>query len=392
MDKKIALLGSTGSIGIQTLDVARNLKLPVVALAVNRNIRELEKQIREFNPKIAAVYDEKEAYKLKDLVRDTNTKVVAGMDGLCECAAISSADAVVTAVSGMIGFLPTVEAINAGKDIALANKETLVAGGSVVMRFAREKGVNILPVDSEHSAVFQSLIGSKDRNNEIKRIILTASGGPFFGRKRAELENVKPSDALKHPNWSMGSKITIDSATLMNKGLEIIEAMWLFNIPLSKIEVVVHRESIIHSMVEFIDNAIIAELGEPDMRVPIQFALTYPYRKPTDVKPLDFSTLSNLSFAKPDLETFRCLKYCIEAAEIGGTMTAAVNAANEVAVDLFLKEEIHFLDIDKIIKKVLNFHKSINNPEINDIIKTDSEVRQYVRENYKNIISEGDLN
>ncbi|MDP4153328.1 MAG: 1-deoxy-D-xylulose-5-phosphate reductoisomerase [Bacillota bacterium] len=390
MDKKIiSLLGSTGSIGTQTLDVAKSLGLPVSTLAANRNIDLLERQIREFRPKTACVYDEEKASELKNRVKDLPVKVLSGMDGLCACAADYDADIVLTAVSGMIGFLPTVEAIKAKKTIALANKETLVAGGSVVTALAREKGVQILPVDSEHSAVFQSLLGCKDRKREVKRIILTASGGPFFGRDREFLKSVKPADALKHPNWSMGSKITIDSATLMNKGLEVIEAMWLFDVPLSKIEVVVHRESIIHSMVEYTDNAVIAELGEPDMKIPIQLAITYPERYECDVKPLDFTSLKPLTFAKPDIDAFRCLPLCIRAAEIGGTMPAAVNAANEIAVGLFLREKIGFLDIEKIIAKILNLHKMVKNPTADDIIKVDGDIREYVSENYASVITEG---
>lgn len=375
--KNLSVLGSTGSVGVQTLQVAGELNLPVSAMSANRNIDLFEKQIRKFRPKLAAVYDLDKAAELKERIKDTTTRVVAGMDGLCEAAAFSEADTVLTAVSGMVGFLPTLEAIRAGKAIALANKETLIAGGEIVTAEIKKKKLPLYPVDSEHSAIFQSLLGCRERK-EIKKLIVTASGGPFFGKTREELTDIQPKDALKHPNWSMGSKITIDSATLVNKGLEVMEAMWLFDVPLSKIEVVVHRESIIHSMVEYIDNAVIAQLGCPDMRTPIQFALTYPERKPCSSPSLDFYKLSSLTFSKPDTKTFGAFECCLEAAQIGGTMPAAVNAANEAAVALFLEGKIGFLMIEEILRETLCTHKSVYHPSVQDILKTDADIRSAV--------------
>ncbi len=371
----ISILGSTGSIGTQTLNVARHLGIKVSALTANSNIDLLEQQIREFKPAIAAVFDEKKAMQLKIAVADTNTKIYSGMEGLIAAATEENAQTVVTSVVGIIGLLPTVAAIKAKKNIALANKETLVTAGNVVTALAKQYGVSILPVDSEHSAIFQCLQGCNDKS-EIKKIILTASGGSFFGKTIQELENVTPEFALNHPNWSMGKKITIDCATLVNKGLEFIEAYWLFDVLPSQIDIVIHRQSVIHSMVEFCDNSVIAQMGFPDMTIPIQYALTYPKRVKSTVKPLSFTDYNTLTFHKPDTKTFRLLPICMKSIEIGGSLPCAVNAANEVAVDLFLKGQIRFLEIFDIVEKIFNEHKTVLNPNLDDIINTDRFVRE----------------
>ena len=337
--KKIAILGSTGSIGTQTLEIVRtNGDLEVTALAAGNNIDLLEKQIREFKPKLAAVWKEERANELKDKINDLDVKVVSGMDGLLEVARQPESEILVTAIVGMIGILPTIEAINAGKDIALANKETLVTAGHIIMSLAKEKGVSILPVDSEHSAIFQSLQGGQQK--ALHKILLTASGGPFRGKKLEDLANIQVEDALKHPNWAMGRKITIDSSTMVNKGLEVIEAKWLFGVDVDQIQVVVQPQSIIHSMVEYEDGAVIAQLGTPDMKLPIQYALYYPERRYLPGDRLDFSTLQQITFEQPDLETFYGLKLAFEAGRTGGSLPTVLNAANEKAVALFLDRKI----------------------------------------------------
>lgn len=364
----ISVLGSTGSIGTQTLEVVRaNDDLKVAALAAGKNIDVLEKQAREFRPEIVSVANEELAKDLKSRLCDTDIKVTYGMDGLCECATIDDAGIVVTAVVGMMGIVPTVEAIKAGKDIALANKETLVTAGHIIIPMAREYNVKILPVDSEHSAIFQSLNG-EDRN-KISKILLTASGGPFRGKDRKFLENVTLNDALKHPNWSMGRKITIDSATMVNKGLEVMEAKWLFGVEMDDIEVYVHPQSIVHSAVEYVDGAVIAQLGVPDMKLPIAYALYYPDRRPLNNKRLNLFEIGNLTFEKPDLEVFTGLDLAYKAGRAGGDMPTVFNAANERAVALFLQEKIKFLDIVEIIKECMDKRKSVLNPNLNEILE-----------------------
>ena len=377
MVNTISILGSTGSIGTQALDVARKLKLNICAITAHSNIDVLEQQVREFNPSLAVVFCEDKAKELKTKIADTNTKVLAGMEGLIEASTISSADMVLNSVVGMVGLLPTISAIKAGKDIALANKETLVAGGQLVMDALKENKVNMYPVDSEHSAIFQCLQGMNQKK-ELKKLILTASGGPFFGKKIEELKNVTVKDALNHPNWSMGVKITIDSASMMNKGLEIIEASWLFDMPQDKIDVVVHRESIIHSMIEFVDNSVIAQLGLPDMRIPIQYAITYPNRFESPVKELDLTEISNLSFFKPDYETFKCLSACKKAIEIGGSAPAIVNGANEVANKLFRDGKIKFLEIGELVTSALHNVEKNELKSVDDVLIADKSARQYV--------------
>lgn len=347
--KKIAILGSTGSIVTQTLEIVRtNGDLEVTALAAGNNIDLLEKQIREFKPKLAAVWKEERANELKDKINDLDVKVVSGMDGLLEVARQPESEILVTAIVGMIGILPTIEAINAGKDIALANKETLVTAGHIIMPLAKEKGVSILPVDSEHSAIFQSLQGGQQK--ALHKILLTASGGPFRGKKLEDLANIQVEDALKHPNWAMGRKITIDSSTMVNKGLEVIEAKWLFGVDVDQIQVVVQPQSIIHSMVEYEDGAVIAQLGTPDMKLPIQYALYYPERRYLPGDRLNFSTLQQITFEQPDLETFYGLKLAFEAGRTGGSLPTVLNAANEKAVALFLDRKIKYLQIPEIIQ------------------------------------------
>ena len=353
--KKIAILGSTGSIGTQTLEIVRtNGDLEVTALAAGNNIDLLEKQIREFKPKLAAVWKEERANELKDKINDLDVKVVSGMDGLLEVARQPESEILVTAIVGMIGILPTIEAINAGKDIALANKETLVTAGHIIMPLAKEKGVSILPVDSEHSAIFQSLQGGQQK--ALHKILLTASGGPFRGKKLEDLANIQVEDALKHPNWAMGRKITIDSSTMVNKGLEVIEAKWLFGVDVDQIQVVVQPQSIIHSMVEYEDGAVIAQLGTPDMKLPIQYALYYPERRYLPGDRLDFSTLQQITFEQPDLETFYGLKLAFEAGRTGGSLPTVLNAANEKAVALFLDRKIKYLQIPEIIQACMEAH------------------------------------
>jgi 1-deoxy-D-xylulose 5-phosphate reductoisomerase len=363
--KKISILGSTGSIGTQTLDIARlNHDVDVVALSAHKNIDLLEKQIREFKPQVAAVWEETDANSLSDRVKDLDVKVCFGMEGLIEVASISDADIVVTAVVGMIGIGPTIAAIKAKKDIALANKETLVCAGHIIMPLAKDMGINIYPVDSEHSAIFQCL----DKNNPIKKILLTASGGPFRVFSKEELQKVTLEDALKHPNWSMGKKITIDSATMINKGLEIIEASHLFNVDIDDIEVVIQKESIIHSMVEFKDNGIIAQLGTPDMRLPISYAIFYPERRYISDDRVDFNVLSTLNFSKPDLDVFEGLKLAILAGKKGGSAPTVLNAANEWVVDKFLNKKIRFVDIPYLIGLAVENHKFTENPSLEDIL------------------------
>ncbi len=377
--KKISILGSTGSIGTQTLEIVRdNNDLQVEALVAKSNIELLEEQVREFKPKLVCVYDDEKAKVLKDNIKDLNIEVVSGMDGMIECATIESAEIVVTAVVGMIGILPTIEAIKSGKDIALANKETLVTAGHIIIPLAKENNVKIYPVDSEHSAIFQSINGEDKK--EIKKIILTASGGPFRGKKIEDLQDIRPEDALKHPNWSMGRKITIDSATMVNKGLEVIEAKWLFDVDFDKIQVVVHPQSIIHSMVEYVDGAVMAQLGMPDMKLPIQYALFYPNRRVMNNNKLDFYKLGSISFEEPDMETFRGLKLAYEVGSTGGSLPTVYNAANEKAVELFLNNKIKFLDIYKIIEKCVDKHSVINNPSIEEILEVERKTYDYIKE------------
>ena len=371
--KNIAILGSTGSIGVQTLEVVRaNKDINITALAAGGNICLLEEQMREFKPRLVALWDEDKAKELRERTKELSIKVVWGMDGLIEVAQIADTSMLVTAIVGMIGILPTIAGIESGKDIALANKETLVCAGHIIMPLAKEKKVKILPVDSEHSAIFQSLQGSEP--DSLHKIILTASGGPFRGKSKAELEKVTLEDALKHPNWVMGAKITIDSSTMVNKGLEVIEGKWLFNLPMERIQVVVQPTSIIHSMVEFVDGGIIAQLGTPDMKLPIQYALYYPHRRVLPGERLDFEKIGSISFEKPDLETFYGLKLAYQAGKIGGSMATVYNAANEKAVALFLERKIGFLQIPEIIEKAMNTHKVKENPSVEEILTIEQEV------------------
>ena len=378
--RNIAILGSTGSIGTQTLEIVReNNDLNVVSIAAKSSINKLEEQVREFKPDIVCVYDEKAASQFKVMISDTNTKVVSGMEGLIEAATYKSAELVVTAFVGMIGIVPTVEAIKAGKNIALANKETLVAGGHLVTNLAKENGVQILPVDSEHSAIFQSMQGMPNKK-AIKKIILTASGGPFFGKTLKELENVTAKEALKHPNWDMGAKITIDSATMMNKGLEFIEAKWLFDMPNDDIEIVVHRESVVHSAIVYQDNSMIAQLGVPDMRIPIQYALTYPEREPSPVKELSLTDYGKLTFFEPDYDTFKCINVCKKAIELGGLHPASANGANEESVKLFLNGKIKFTDIAYLNNEAMKNAPEKENFTLEDVLEADRKAREYVIE------------
>ena len=375
--KKIAILGSTGSIGTQTLEVVReNGDIEVLGLAAGNNIKLLEQQIREFKPRVVAVWKEEKAKELRENIKDLDVKVVAGMDGLIEVSVIPETEILVTAIVGMIGIRPTIEGIKAGKHIALANKETLVTAGHIIMPLAKEYGVQILPVDSEHSAIFQSLQGS--HRSELKKILLTASGGPFRGRTREELAHMKLEDALKHPTWTMGQKITIDSSTLVNKGLEVIEAKWLFDVDIDQVEVVVHPQSIIHSMVEYVDGAIIAELGTPDMKLPIQYALYYPDRRFLPGERVNFATLGQLTFEKPDLETFDGLRLAFEAGRTGGSMPTVYNAANELAVSKFLDRKIKYLEIPEIIETCMANHKNIVDPTVEQILQTEKEVYEQI--------------
>ena len=375
--KKIAILGSTGSIGTQTLDVVRaNDDLEIVGLSAGNNIDKLEEQIREFHPRLAAVWNEDAARDLAVRVQDLDVKIVSSMDGLLELARMEEADILVTAIVGMIGIRPTMEAIRAGKDIALANKETLVTAGHLIMPLARKMNVQILPVDSEHSAVFQAIHGEK--KEQIHKLLITASGGPFRGRKTAELRKVTLEDTLKHPNWVMGQKITVDSATLVNKGLEVMEARWLFDVDLDHIQVVVQPQSIIHSMVEFEDGAVIAQLGTPDMRLPIQYALCYPDRRYLAGDRLDFRILKQITFEEPDMETFQGLPMAIEAARKGGSMPTVFNAANELAVKKFLQRKIGFLDIYDIIGQSMERHTLVGEPDLDQILEIEKETYQWI--------------
>ena len=375
--KKIAILGSTGSIGTQTLEVVReNKDIEVSGLAAGNNIERLEAQIREFAPKVVAVWSEERAKELADKVRDLDVKIVSGMEGLIEVSTLPEVEILVTAIVGMIGIRPTIAAITAGKHIALANKETLVTAGHIIMPLAKEHGVSILPVDSEHSAIFQSLQGGQER--ALHKILLTASGGPFRGRRWEDLQNVQVEDALKHPNWEMGRKITIDSSTMVNKGLEVIEAKWLFGVDVDQIEVVVQPQSIIHSMVEYVDGAVIAQLGTPDMKWPIQYALYYPERRYLPGDRLDFRGLAQLTFEEPDLETFYGLRLAYEAGKAGGSLPTVFNAANEKAVSKFLNREIRFLEIPEMIQACMEAHKNIANPSVDEILQTEAETYDYI--------------
>lgn len=375
--KKIAVLGSTGSIGTQTLDVAREQgDIEIIALSCGGNIKLLEEQMREFHPKVVSVWEERDALKLRANTKDLNIPVFAGIEGLIEVCIQPEVEIVVTAIVGMLGIRPTIAAIEAGKDIALANKETLVTAGHIIMPLAKKHNVSILPVDSEHSAIFQSLQG--ERANKISKILLTASGGPFRGRKREELTNIQVEDALKHPNWAMGRKITIDSSTLVNKGLEVMEAKWLFDVDLDRIQVVVHPQSVIHSAVEYEDGAVIAQLGTPDMRLPIQYALYYPQRRPLSGKRLDLFALSNMTFEKPDTDTFRGLALAYEAMTRGGNIPVAFNAANEKAVALFLDRKIKYLEITDMIEETMNQIGFIENPTLDEILATEQEAYEFI--------------
>lgn len=379
--KKIVVLGSTGSIGTQTLDVVRNNSdMEVVALAAGSNIKLLEEQIREFRPRMVCVFDERKAKELRILVSDCDVTITSGMEGLIECSVTPEADVVLTAIVGMIGIQPTIAAIKAKKDIALANKETLVTAGHIIMPLAGEYNVKILPVDSEHSAIFQALNG--ENYNRISRILLTASGGPFRGMTTKQLEKVGLEDALKHPNWSMGRKITIDSATMVNKGLEVIEAKWLFGVEYNQIEVVVQPKSIIHSMVEFVDGGVIAQLGTPDMKLPIQYALTYPDRRGLGGERLDFTTLSSISFEAPDLDTFRGLSLAYEVGKMGGSMPTVFNAANERAVAKFLNREISFLEIYEIIEDAIQWHRKVDNPSVDAILEIEAQTYERIESRF----------
>lgn len=375
--KKIAILGSTGSIGTQTLEVVRGQKeLQVVALAAGTNVEKMEAQIREFSPRVAAMWTQEAAADLRERVADLDVRVSAGMEGLLEIAEFPESQVLVTAIVGMIGIRPTIAAIRAGKDIALANKETLVCAGHIIMPLAKECGVSILPVDSEHSAVFQSLNG--ESGDRIEKILLTASGGPFRGRTRGQLEQVRPEDALRHPNWTMGPKITVDSATLVNKGLEVMEAKWLFGVGLEKIEVVVHPQSILHSAVQYVDGAILAQLGMPDMKLPIQYALFYPDRKPMEGRRVDLFALGQLTFEKPDTETFQGLSLAYRAARTGGSLPTVYNAANEKAVALFLEGRIPFLGIPELIREAMERHRVVSCPGVEQILEAEQESRESV--------------
>ena len=380
--KKLSILGSTGSIGTQSLDVCDKRGYEVAALTAHSNVTLLEEQIRKYKPQLAALVDEKAAEELKERVKDTQTKILSGLSGVCECAAASSADTVINSVVGMAGLEPTLEAIKSKKKIALANKETLVAGGSLVTKTAKEYGVDILPVDSEHSAIFQCL-QSMNKKDELKSIILTASGGPFFGKTRDELKNVTVKEALKHPNWAMGVKITIDSATKMNKGLELIEAVWLFDVKPSDVEIVVHRESVIHSLIEYVDNSVIAQLGVPDMRIPIQYALTYPERFESPVKKLSLSDYRTLTFHEPDYDTFKCLDICRGAIEKGGLYPCIANGANEKANELFRQGKIGFLDIATLVGEAVESLSSKENYTLSDVLEADRKAREFVEERAK---------
>ena len=375
--KKIGILGSTGSIGTQTLEIVRsNPDLQVIALAAGSNVSLMEQQVREFHPMLAVMGSEEAAADLKNRIADTDTRVSAGMEGMLELAIIPQMEVLVTAIVGMIGIRPTIAAIKAGKTIALANKETLVTAGHIIMPLAKEKGVSILPVDSEHSAIFQSMHG--ENRERVSKILLTASGGPFRGKKTEELQDITVEDALKHPNWSMGRKITVDSATLVNKGLEVMEAKWLFDVEPEQIQVVVHPQSIIHSMVEYVDGGIMAQLGMPDMKLPIQYALFYPDRRPMDGRRVDFFALKSISFEEPDIKTFRGLQLAYDAIAAGGSMPTVFNAANEKAVGLFLDKKIRFLAIYDLIQGAMEQHKVIANPTVDEILEAEAQAHAYI--------------
>lgn len=379
--KEIAILGSTGSIGIQTLEVVREHRdeIKVATLVARSSIELLEKQIREFKPELVCVYDEEKAKQLRENIKDLSVRVETGMDGIISCATYKTVDTVVAAMVGMIGILPTIEAIKAGKNIALANKETLVTAGHIIMPLCKEKNIRLLPVDSEHSAIFQALNGENREN--VHKILLTASGGPFRGLNRDALKNVTVKDALKHPNWKMGPKITVDSATLVNKALEVMEAAWLFNVPISKIQILVHPQSIIHSMVEYLDGSVIAQMGLPDMRLPIQYALFYPERKEMKLgERLDFFKVGRLTFEEPDMDTFYGLKLGIQAGEIGGSMPTVFNAANEWAVARFLEGKIGFLEIPELIMRAMENHTVIPCPTLNEILNTEQQTYDFIEE------------
>ena len=380
--KKVAVLGSTGSIGTQALEVIEKHGLKVTALAAYHQAGKLAEQAKKFRPACVCIYDESKAEELKQLLSGENIEILTGMNGLCQIASDKSSDIILNSVVGMVGLLPTLKAIDAGIDIALANKETLVAGGELVMKAAAEKGVKIYPVDSEHSAIFQSLQGNS--MNKIRKIILTASGGPFFGKKKSDLINVRAADALKHPNWNMGNKITIDSSTLMNKGLEFIEAKWLFDLDPSQIEIVVHRQSVLHSAVEYEDYAVIGQMGVPDMKIPIQYALLYPKRVDCPTKPLSLTDYGSLTFEKPDYETFDCLTAAIDAIKEGGLRPAIVNGANEEAVAHFLRDEIKFLEIGELVKAAMQAVPGGAIHSYEDILEADTRARAFVREKMKN--------
>ena len=371
--KKIAILGSTGSIGTQTLEIVRDNRsdLEVVALAAGSNVELMEKQVREFRPKLVSLQSEEACRDLADRLKDMQVTIVPGMEGLIQIAEMEESDVLVTAIVGMIGIRPTIAAIKKGKDIALANKETLVTAGHIIMPLAAQMGVSILPVDSEHSAIFQSMQGEK--KEQVSKLLITASGGPFRGRTREQLADIRVEDALKHPNWSMGHKITIDSATLVNKGLEVMEAKWLFDVELDQIQVVVHPQSIIHSMVEYVDGGIIAQLGTPDMKLPIQYALFYPDRRPMKGKRVDFYELGSITFERPDMETFTGLKLALRAARTGGSLPTVFNAANEKAVSLFLNRKIKFLEIPELIEMCMDEHKVVDNPNVEEILTAEAE-------------------
>ena len=376
--KKIAILGSTGSIGTQTLEIVReNTDLEVVGLAAGSNVELLEKQVREFRPRLVSLQSEKYCKELKLRLADMEVEIVSGMEGLIQIAEMEESEVLITAIVGMIGIQPTIAAICKGKDIALANKETLVTAGHIIMPLAAQKGVSILPVDSEHSAIFQSMQG--ENRAQVSKLLITASGGPFRGKTKADLENVQLEDALKHPNWAMGNKITIDSATLVNKGLEVMEAKWLFHVDFDQIQVVVHPQSIIHSMVEYVDGGIIAQLGMPDMKLPIQYALFYPNRRPMAGKRVDFYELGSITFERPDIETFTGLKLALRAAREGGSMPTVFNAANEEAVRLFVQRKIRFLQIPEIIEMCMQAHKRIENPEVKAILAAEQETYELIR-------------
>ncbi|MBE6843181.1 MAG: 1-deoxy-D-xylulose-5-phosphate reductoisomerase [Ruminococcus sp.] len=375
--KKVSILGSTGSIGLQALDVARKHKLKIQAIAANSSYKVLEEQAREFSPKYVCIYNEKYYNDLKTSLADTDITVLSGMDGLCRIASDKDSDIVLNSVVGMVGLLPTLTAIRSGIDVALANKETLVAGGNIVMSEAKRNNVNIFPVDSEHSAIFQCLQGND--MNRINKIILTASGGPFFNKKKSDLQNVTVEQALNHPNWSMGSKITIDSSTLMNKGLEFIEAKWLFDLEPDQIEIVVHRQSVLHSAVEFKDFSVIGQMGVPDMRIPIQYALLYPHRTECPTRPLSLTDYGTLTFEKPDYETFDCLTTCIDAIRKGGAYPCIVNAANEEAVGMFLNKKISFLKIGELVKESMEHFDHTDISSYEDVISIDNASREFVR-------------